>query len=433
MPKKSALNQVSDVESLRHAWKTINKHNQRSKGLDDVTIYQFKIGLEQNLSQISGELRSRSYDFNKLRPHAINKPGSPDKRLLQIAAVRDRVVMKAIANFVSPAFEKFNLPCSFAYVKGGGVDAAVRRIHELIDQGYRTYLEADIINFFGRVNKELLWQRFSRHVRHKSLLPLIRQCFDLELGDIENLKTEDQKLFLGADSGIPQGGCLSPMLANFYLYDFDRKMLDSGFNLVRYADDFVIMCESQDRAEQAYTLCNRTLQELQLEIHTLGSNKTRIAKFSKDGLGFLGLHLQGKQVIPAKKSRQRFELKIRETLKPHTGVSLFKTLQKLSNTIHGWGKYYRSMDVAEIFLALDKFIGLSVQAYLKDLGIILRGRNKRKQLKLLGIPSLSGMIDRSKGNPKSKTLAVVVLPKESTNSDKSATALATLSPDSLSA
>jgi RNA-directed DNA polymerase len=335
MPK-AALNQVSDVENLRRAWNAIKKRNQRSRGLDDVTIYQFRAGLEQNLRRISTELRTSSYVFNKLRPHAIDKLGSTKKRPIQIAAVRDRVVMKAIANFISPTFAKFNLTCSFAYVKDGGVDAAIKRIRELIDQGYGIYLEADIINFFGRVNKELLWNRFSGHIRHKSLLPLIRQCFDLELGDIENLKTEDQKLFLGADSGIPQGGCLSPMLANFYLYDFDRKMLHSGFHLVRYADDFVIMCESQERAEQAYSLCNRALRDLKLEIHPLGSEKTRIAKFSKEGLGFLGLHLQGKQAIPAKKSRERFELKIRETLKPYNGVSLFATLQKLRNTIHGW-------------------------------------------------------------------------------------------------
>jgi len=430
MPKKSALKRVSDVEHLRDAWKAIKKRNQRSKGLDDVTIYQFKIGLEQNLNQISSELQSKSYAFNKLRPHAIEKPGSANKRPLQIAAVRDRVVMKAIANIISPAFEQFNLPCSFAYVKGGGVGAAVRRIHEFINMGYGTYIEADIINFFGRVDKELLWHRFSKHVRYKSLLPLIRQCFDLELGDIENLKTEDQKLFLGADSGIPQGGCLSPMLANFYLYDFDRKMLDSGFHLVRYADDFVIMCESKERAEQAYTLCNRTLQDLKLEIHPLGSDKTRIGNFSKEGLGFLGLHLQGKQAIPAKKSRERFELKIRAILKAHSGVNLSDTLQKLKNTIHSWGRYYRSMDVTEIFLALDKFIELSVQAYLKDLDIILKGRNRRKQLKFLGIPSLSRMVDHSKDDSKSKPPA---LPPLKEVSEKSAAGLAAPTAEDLSA
>jgi hypothetical protein len=221
------------------------------------------------------------------------------------------------------------------------------------------------------------------------------------------------------------------MLANFYLYDFDRKMLDSGFNLVRYADDFVIMCESQERAEQAYALCSRTLKALQLEIHPLGSDKTRIAKFSKDGLGFLGLHLQGKQTIPAKKSRTRFESKIRETLKPHTGVNLFKTLQKLSNTIHGWGKYYRSMDVTEIFLALDKFIQLSVQVYLNDLDIILKGRNKRKQLKLLGIPSLSRMINHSRDHSEPKVAGAS--PVRQKVSDTSTVVLAAPTAEGLSA
>jgi len=390
---KSALHQISEKESLRHAWKAISKRNLRSKGLDNVTIAAFKSNLEENLAQIGVELRARSYIFNKLRAHAIDKPGSSKKRPLQIAAVRDRVVMKAVAMFISPAFDQFNLPCSFAYVKGGGVGPVVGRIHDLIGQGHKTYLEADIIDFFGTVDRDLLWSRFSKHVRHKSLLPLIRQCFDLELGNLDDLKTEDQKLFVGSDSGIPQGGVLSPMLANYYLFEFDRKMLKKGFNLVRYADDFVVMCESREMAERAHDLCKSTLKSLKLEIHPLGSPKTRIGEFSKDGLSFLGLHFQGKEVFPSEKIRDRFRTKIKEVLKPHSGLSLFKTLQKLSNLIHGWGNYYRAMYVVEIYVALDKFVKTSVTAYLKESGIVLLGRNKRKQMRLLGIPSLSAMID----------------------------------------
>jgi RNA-directed DNA polymerase len=395
MSTKAALYQISEIDYLKRAWKSINRHNARSRGLDDVTIQDFRAVLDDNLRQISRDLRAKKYVFQKLRAHAMEKPGSVQKRPLRIATVRDRVVMKAIAEFIAPSFQQYNLPCSFAYVKGGGVDAAVVRIKQLVEQGHKVYLQADIIKFFDSVDKNLLWDRFAKRVRQKSLLPLIRQCFDLEVGDIDSLKTEDQDLFLGSESGIPQGGCLSPMLANFYLFEFDRTMTDAGFNLVRYADDFVVMCESSERAESAYNLCRKVLGGLGLQIHPLGSSKTRIGNFPKDGLDFLGLHFEGKDVFPAEKSRDRFKAKILETLRPHTGVNLLKTLQKLKNLTIGWGKYYQCMRVAEIFGALDKFIQNSVRVYLKESGIILIDRKWPRQRKFLGIPSLTAMLERS--------------------------------------
>src|SRR5258707_12633864 len=125
---RSALCQVSEKQSLRKAWKALSKRNLRSKGLDGVTIDAFRYRLEENLNEINAELRSGKYVFNKLRAHAIDKPGSAKKRPLQILSIRDRVVMKALAMFISPAFEKFDLPCSFAYMKGGGVQPVIGRI-----------------------------------------------------------------------------------------------------------------------------------------------------------------------------------------------------------------------------------------------------------------------------------------------------------------
>src|SRR5262249_15889506 len=109
----SALRAISDKDFLRKAWKEISKRKMLSKGLDNVTMKAFKIGLDENLGEISAQLRAGTYAFNKLRAHAINKPGSTKPRPLQIASVRDRVVMKALALFIEPAFRQFNLECSF--------------------------------------------------------------------------------------------------------------------------------------------------------------------------------------------------------------------------------------------------------------------------------------------------------------------------------
>ena len=282
MVRSSALQTISDKEFLRKAWRELSKRNMLSKGLDNVTIKAFKQHLDDNLEQISKELRARHYQFNKLRAHAMKKAGSNKSRPLQIASVRDRVVMKAIALFIEPAFSSFDLPCSFAFIKGRGVQACIKRIHELAGQGNNFYFQADIINFFGAVDRNVLWSMFSRRVRQKSILPLLQKCFNLELENLENHETEFQKLFLGTDSGIPQGGVLSPMLANFYLHEFDRRMLAHGFNLVRYADDFVVMCSTAAAARQAYDFARQTLTTLGLSIHPVGApdSKSRTEEIS---------------------------------------------------------------------------------------------------------------------------------------------------------
>ena len=397
MNSTSALRSVSDKEFLRKAWGEISKRNMRSKGLDNVTIRAFKSRLDENLSEISAELRAGTYVFNKLRAHAINKPGSKKARPLQIATVRDRVVMKAIALFIEPAFQKFNLDCSFAFIKNRGVGPALERIQKLVALGNKFYFEADIINFFGAVDRQVLWTMFSREVRHRSLLPLLRQCFNLELEDLRSHQTEFQELFFGADSGIPQGGVLSPMLANFYLHEFDRRMLRRGFNLVRYADDFVVMCENPERAQLAHTLSRDILGALNLGIHALDApgSKSRIGNFSKEGLLFLGVRFEGQETFPASKVVNRFKGKVEEILKPASGDSLFRTLQKLTNLINGWGKCYRGMRVLDIYMLLDAFIKDSVQSYFKDLGIHLVGKHRRRHMKLLGIPSLTSMVQHT--------------------------------------
>ena len=432
MNSTSALRTISDRESLRRAWKEISKRNPLSRGLDNVTIKAFKSRLEENLSEISADLRAGTYIFNKLRAHAIKKPGSSKARPLQIASVRDRVVMKSISLFIEPAFRQFDLDCSFAFIKGRGVTRAIQRIQDLVASGNKFYFEADIINFFGAVDRQTLWSMFSAQVRHKSLLPLLRQCFNLELENLESHKTEFQELFFGADSGIPQGGVLSPMLANFYLHEFDRRMLARGFNLVRYADDFVVMCDTEEKARQAHAFSRVALQTLNLHIHALdvAGSKSKIGYFPKDGLLFLGIRFEGQQVFPASKAINRFESKVQEILDAKSGDSLFKTLQRLTNLINGWGKCYRTMRVVDIYQRQDEFIKGSVERNLRTLGVRLVGRSKRRHMKLLGIPSLTAMAEYTKtsvlssvGRPPAGSAAIATIPSFALETDTPSSAV----------
>ena len=158
------------------------------------------------------------------------------------------------------------------------------------------------------------------------------------------------------------------------------------------------MCKTEEQAWQAYQLSRDTLKSLNLDIHPIDApgSKSRIGNFSKEGLLFLGIRFEGQDIFPASKVVKRFESKIEEILKSTSGDSLFKTLQRLTNLINGWGKCYRSMKVLGVYLKLDEFIKVSVSAYLGNVGVQLVGKDKRKHMKLLGIPSLSAMVEHRK-------------------------------------
>jgi RNA-directed DNA polymerase len=264
MRSNSALHAISEISTLHAAWRAISKRNKLSKGSDNITIKAFSANLDSNLRATGSDLRSKNYQFSKLRPATVAKPGSDKRRPIQIPAVRDRIVMKALALYIQPSFTKFDLPCSFAFIAGKdrGVKAAILQIKELASQGYVHYFEADIKNFFGAVDRSRLWTMFAKQVRQRSLRPLLEKCFNLELDDLDSYRTEYQDIFIGATEGIPQGGVLSPMLANFYLYEFDKAVTAKGFRLIRYADDFVVMCKTREEAEQAHILCRTMLGNL---------------------------------------------------------------------------------------------------------------------------------------------------------------------------
>jgi RNA-directed DNA polymerase len=401
MKSTSALHAISDLQALKTAWRAISKRNKLSRGSDKVTIKTFSSNLDSNLRAISSDLRLKKYEFSKLRPAMIAKPGSDKPRPIQVPAIRDRVVMKALALHIRPSFARFDLSCSYAFIPGKdrGVKAAIAQIKDLVDQGYIHYFEADIKNFFGAVERPKLWKMFSKQVRERSLLPLLEKCFNLELDDLESYQTEHQDIFLGATVGIPQGGVLSPMLANYYLYEFDKTITANGFRLIRYADDFVVMCETREDAERAHILCRAILKDLGLEIHALDEpkSKSRFGNFSKDGLSFLGVRFEGQITHPNSKVVKRFQEKITLVLRPSSGDSLSKTLQSLANLIKGWGMGYRDMRVTKLYGELDAFIKEEVVKYLKHSGVHLQGRNLGKQMRFLGVPSLSAMVSHSNG------------------------------------
>jgi RNA-directed DNA polymerase len=389
------LRQLSKPENLLRAWKKLSK-KKHSHGFDEQTIEEFKRDLDQNIRKISEELRSGVFEFTPLLGRLHEKPGA-GLRPIKIPAVRDRVVAKAIQLLISHRFGRYNLPCSFGYVPGVRTADAVERVKQLASSGNVWVLEADVSKFFDTVDQEDLMARFVRQIRVRSLEDLVRRALKIEVGNLDSFRPEDRKMFPLADSGIPQGGVLSPMLANFYLYPFDKRMSDARFDLVRYADDFVVMCPSEERARAAYGLAKNILEDnLRLKLHPLGdqNSKTRITLYSK-GFTFLGLQFQGGRITPGSNSVKKFKEKISAITDHRQGQNLLKTLTSLRNTIDGWGNAYHMYDSLETFQGLDAFIREQVANYLRAYGLLGKGHILgNRQRRFLGIPSLEGIRQR---------------------------------------
>jgi RNA-directed DNA polymerase len=387
--------QLSAPENLLWAWKKLHK-KKHSRGFDEQTIEEFKNDLDRSIRQISAELRSGAFEFTPLLGRLHEKPGG-GKRPIKIPAVRDRVVSKAIQLLISHKFDKYNLPCSFGYISGVSTGDAVECVRRLAASGNVWVLEADLSNFFGTVDQALLMDRFVRQIRVRSLENLIRRALQIEVGNLDFFRPDEREMFPVGESGIPQGGVLSPMLANFYLYPFDKRMSDARFNLVRYADDFVVMCTSEGQARSAHDLAKRILEDdLHLKLHALGdeNSKTKITLYSK-GFTFLGLQFQGGRTTPGSKSVKKFKEKISVITDHRQGQNLLKTLTSLKNTIEGWGHAYKMYDSLDAFQSLDAYVREQLATYLQANGLLGRGHNLgNHQRRFLGIPSLEGIRQR---------------------------------------
>jgi RNA-directed DNA polymerase len=381
---------------LYDAWKRLNKSNKLSHGLDNQTIQSFKDRLDENIRKISKKLRACEYDFIPLRAKAIQKDGG-GVRILRIPAVRDRGVLTALKMLVAKRFRKFDRPCSYGYIPKRSRLDAILAVRNFATNGCRWVLEADIKKFFDTVTRKALLEKFIAEINIPSLLPIIRQAIYAEVGNLNAFGPTD-KVFLMADSGILQGGVLSPLFANFYLSDFDQAMEKNGFNLVRYADDFVVMCQTKDRARAAYDLSMEVLEgKLGLQMHHVGDpgHKTRIFEYNH-GFTFLGVDFRGEKVYPSEKAVDRFRNRIAEILKSGAQQNLLNTLLDLKYTIIGWRNAFRPYHSTEIFQELDEFNRKKLEEYLRS-HELLAGRYGlgRKMIRFIGVPSLAQTKQRS--------------------------------------
>ena len=264
MTQETLLNQLSEKKSLQQAWDKISKENKYSHGLSGETIIDFSANLQSHLQSISDQLRKGTYKFSSVRGVPITKPdGSP--RPIKVPEIRDRVVIKAIVELIQPQLAKvynINNVASFAYIQNRGVKDAIIRMVELYNQGNKVVLEADIRKFFDSVDRHrLIRERILPNLSDESIDSLIIEATEQEVGNLNDMSELEFAAFERMKGGIPQGSAISPLLSNICLSDFDNRMLSEGFGLIRYADDFIVMCKTKEEAHRAYIIAREEIEE----------------------------------------------------------------------------------------------------------------------------------------------------------------------------
>jgi group II intron reverse transcriptase/maturase len=284
-------------EFLRRAFARV-KENHGCPGADSVDLAAFGATLDARLGELRGAVECEDYWAWPLRRIEVEKHlGSDERRSLLVPAVQDRVLQTAVAAYIEPFLEKEFDDCSFAYRRGRSVRMAVERVYRYYREGYQWLVDADIADFFGSVDRDLVLGRLFTLIHDETILRLARLWLDYAVWDGLHLTRPDL--------GLAQGSVLSPLLANLCLDVLDDRLLAEGIQLVRYADDFVILAKSRKAAEHAYALTEETLASLRLR---LNEGKTRVVRFS-EGFRFLGvIFLKDLLLQPWKPGRKRLRV-----------------------------------------------------------------------------------------------------------------------------
>lgn len=378
---------------LRSAWEKLNKRNPRSFGVDGVNIAAFKFHLEFHLRKIGQQLTDGSYQFQGSRGVLIDKSDG-GRRPLKIATVRDRVVAKALALQLEPKLQKFDQPCSFGYRKKMSTRDAVEAVHKLADSGSKWVLEADIKKFFDRVDRKILLRKLATVVRSPQRLLLIERALTSEIENGRDIDPDLLQIFPPAASGIPQGNTLSPLLANFYLHTFDRAMLKKGYGLVRYADDFVVMCKTKEEAEQACLYAEAFLRDkLSLEMHELSlSGKTQIRRYV-DGFQFVGFFIRDRKQMPPEKTKARYKARIKEILRLNPTETLIKKVQRLNNISKGWHEAFKTAVLDDFPRQADEFLISEMSLFLREKKLFRKGEAiSFQQVHFIGVRTLGDRV-----------------------------------------
>jgi RNA-directed DNA polymerase len=337
---------------MRQAFQAV-KRNRGAAGVDKVSIQMFAANLEENLAALMRELKTATFKPLPLRRVLIPKgPGSTKLRPLGIPVVRDRLAQEVIRRLLAPIFEPQFHDNSYGFIPGRNCHQAIERVLKLHREGYRVVLDADIQGFFDNLSHQVIMAAVAAEVADGNILNLVQKF--LTSGVMED------GVFKPTTIGTPQGGVISPLLANIVLNRLDWQLHDAGYRFARYADDFVVLCQDPQQAQEALNLVKQVLEnELGLQ---LSPEKTKTTTYGK-GYDFLGFHLSSRSRRMRDKSVQKFKDKARELTERHRNLDR-AVIVKLNQVIRGTANYFATSfsTCRWTFQKLDSWIRMRLRA-----------------------------------------------------------------------
>ena len=354
----SLIDKVHRKENLKASYERTNR-NKGTHGVDNISVRFFGKYLEENLDKLSEELKAGTYRPQSLRRIYIPKPGGGGERPISIPTVRDRVVQGAVKNVIEPIFERTFAETSYGFRPNRNAKQALRRVEKELNRGTQFVIDCDIENFFDTIPQDKLMAKVEKQITDSKLLKLIEKMMQQGIMDTHNEWTPTR--------GTPQGGVISPLLANIYLNGLDHQLNQDGAQPTRYADDLVALCSTREEAERVLASIRIWTKEHGLELHP---TKTKIVDMGQPGaeVDFLGYTFRrtgtGKLIrYPRKRSMDRIKEAIRKHTKRTTGVSLTTTIKRVNRTIRGWFNYFQE-STPSTFPTIDGFVRRRLRAIL---------------------------------------------------------------------
>lgn len=341
----SLIDKVYNIENIRKAYKRV-RANKGAPGLDGETVEEYGENLEDNLKQLHHELKSGTFQPVPVLRVEIDKEDGKSKRKLGIPIVKDRIVQQALLNILQPIFDPHFHPSSYGYRPGRSPQQAVAKAERFMNKyGLPYVVDMDLSKCFDRLDHELILKSINTRVSDGKVLKLIKSF--LEAGVMVGGRVEK------TDVGSPQGGVISPLLANCYLDYFDQSMKARGIRIVRFADDILVFAKTPEQAKEYERIAVELLEdELKLTVNREKTHRTSVYK----GVAFLGVIIHRKFVAINPVKLKKFKDKIRKITKRNQGPNLEEVIEKLNPVLRGWINYFRIANCKEHVQALMEWI-----------------------------------------------------------------------------
>lgn len=387
--KVHSLTGCIDMKRMHKAFKRV-KRNRGVPGYDKQSIQMFEANLEQNLTSLMKQLKTRGQYYSRPLKRVYIPKGKNKLRPLGIPTVRDRVAQEVIRSLIEPIFDPDFSDFSYGFRPNRNAHQAVEKILEYHKQGFNQVADADIKGFFDNIPLELMIDLVAEKIADGNILLIIRRFLTADI--------DDNGSIIKSTKGTPQGGVISPLLANIVLDVLDKRLAQTKYKFVRYADDFVVLCRNHNDTEQALNLVKSVVQT-DLEL-TLAPDKTVITNFRK-GFDFLGFHITAKGVRVRGKSVDKFKDNIRNITKRSHNFDE-NNIKKLNRVIKGFANYFATKfsTVTAQFNKLDNWIRKRLRC-MKTKRISKKDnfKIKNKYLRRVGLVFLADDVARVKRFP----------------------------------